>query len=92
MRKLKLDSLHVESFETTTAAPRSRGTVQAHAEAEPITGTRCDTYDNCKPTYDPRTCPETEDWMCCTLGCTRLYETCGVEVCWVDEPTRNCTS
>lgn len=99
MRKLTLESLHVESFETTAAAPVSRGTVQAHAEA--ITGTTCDTYDRCQPTYDPgtcqpsydpHTCQGTEDWMCCTLGCTRMYETCGVDYCWVEEPTLNCTA
>lgn len=92
MRKLTLESLHVDSFETTAAAPASRGTVQAHAEAEPITGRTCEMYDTCKASCDPRTCPGTEDWMCCTYGCTRMYETCGVDYCWVEEPTRNCTS
>lgn len=92
MRKLKLESLHVESFETTAEAPASRGTVQAHAEAEPATGTTCDTREPCQPSYDPRTCQGTEDWMCCTLGCTRNYETCGVDYCYVEDPSKNCTS
>ena len=35
MRKLKLESLQVESFETTRIATRMRGTVDAHNE--PVT-------------------------------------------------------
>jgi hypothetical protein len=96
MRKLKPESLQVESFEITAAAPTSRGTVHAHAEAAPITGSACPTYDPCRPSHDPRTCQGTEDWLCCTLDCTlectRLYETCGVDYCYVGDPTRNCTS
>jgi len=33
MRKLKLESLQVQSFATTTAASASRGTVQARADS-----------------------------------------------------------
>lgn len=40
MRKLKLKSLQVESFDTSTTAPRQSGTVHAH---------RC-------PTYVPQDC------------------------------------
>lgn len=88
MRKLKLESLQVDSFDTTAAASGLRGTVPAHAEA--ITGTRCPTYDPCQPSYDPHNCPYTE-FMDCTYGCTRLYNTCGGNYCWI-EKTADCTS
>lgn len=41
MRKLKLETLNVESFQTSAGATRAGGTVQAHA-APTYT---CDTYD-----------------------------------------------
>jgi hypothetical protein len=84
MRKLELEALHVESFETMPGAPRSRGTVQAHADA-PGTGTgtgpipmgtgpsdcmRCDWTLRCQPaTYSPRDCGETR-YFDCTYQCT----------------------
>ena len=48
MRKLKLESLNVESFETTPSRPAPRGTVDAHGV----------------PTFDPRVCPPTQDADC----------------------------
>jgi hypothetical protein len=62
MRKLKLDSLSIESFETSAAAPRSAGTVQAHAAAAP-------TYNPCY-TFEP-TCGPT-DGLDCTYTCTKM--------------------
>lgn len=86
MRKLKLESLQVESFETVARSPRSRGTVQGHvgegtggggtgisgcATCEPVTIT----YDrDCAPrTYDATHCPPTE-YPDCTFQCTYTQE------------------
>lgn len=60
MRKLTLDSLTVDSFETAAAASRSAGTVQGHAAP---------TYNPCY-TYEP-TCGPT-DGLDCTYTCTRM--------------------
>ena len=57
MRKLKLETLQVESFETTAAAPRERGTVEAHGRPGPI------------QTYSPERCGDTM-YFDCTLGCS----------------------
>jgi transcription elongation factor len=104
MRKLKLESLQVESFETTSRGPQPRGTVQAHADAAPNsvgcpagTGVSdciiCQPWSNdirCQPqTYDVRTCGDT-NYLDCTYGCTRLYNTCGGNYCWIDDNTRGC--
>ena len=62
MRKLKLESLHVDSFATSAAAPRLAGTVQAHAAAAP-------TYNPCY-TNEP-TCGPT-DGLDCTYTCTKM--------------------
>lgn len=35
IRKLKLESLHVQSFATTAAAPAASGTVRAHQDPTP---------------------------------------------------------
>jgi hypothetical protein len=48
MRKLKLELLAVESFETTPSGRAPRGTVAAHAV----------------PTFDSRVCPPTRDADC----------------------------
>jgi hypothetical protein len=50
MRKLKLESLNVASFETTCAAPAADGTVQAHV-AGPTTSL-CPSYKPCLPTFE----------------------------------------
>jgi hypothetical protein len=100
MRKLKLESLQVESFDTTSFAPDARGTVEGRADAAPDTRNTgpsycvlcyAPTYDpnTCHESYDPATCPYTE-FMDCTYGCTRLYNTCGGNYCWI-ERTADCT-
>jgi hypothetical protein len=57
MRKLKLESLKVESFETTPIATQQRGTMYAHQRPGPI------------QTYNPDRCGDTR-YFDCTLGCT----------------------
>lgn len=68
MRKLKLESLQVESFETTPAAANERGTVNAHGKPAPI------------QTYNVQLCGETQ-YFDCTLGCslnTHCAGACGL--------------
>jgi hypothetical protein len=101
MRKLKLESLHVESFDTTADATRHRGTVDGHADVAP--DTRACPVDTIEPnpsycvicypvsydhrcTYDPRECGDT-NYMDCTFGCSQ-YNSC--KVCWIEE-TKACT-
>jgi hypothetical protein len=56
MKKLKLEELTVESFETAADGPRLRGTVDGHA----------------KPTlFITCTCQPTDPNMDCTFGCSR---------------------
>jgi hypothetical protein len=55
MRKLKLESLHVTSFETAFAAPAAGGTVQAHVGGP--TGVMCPSFNPCLPTFNLETCP-----------------------------------
>jgi hypothetical protein len=57
MRKLKLESLQVETFETTPAAANERGTVNAHGKPSPI------------ETYNVERCGDTR-YFDCTLGCS----------------------
>ena len=57
MRKLKLESLQVESFDTTPVASQPRGTVDAHGKPRPI------------ETYDIQKCGDT-NYMDCTYGCS----------------------
>lgn len=59
MRKLKLESLQVESFETTLTASRDRGTVNAHGKPKPTT----------LQTYNVDICGDTQ-YFDCTLGCS----------------------
>ncbi len=99
MRKLKLESLHVESFETVSSTPTARGTVHGH---RPNT-------DGCQVTIQPGTgvsdcvvCQPFSQWGCeasinicrdteyldCTYGCTRntcdpRINSCG-DYCWVE--------
>jgi hypothetical protein len=56
MRKLKLESLQVESFETALAA-RERGTMHAHQQHHTI------------ETYDIEECGDTR-YFDCTYGCS----------------------
>jgi hypothetical protein len=67
MRKLKLESLRVQSFATTPAAPRARGTVNAHA------GPR---LTPAIETYDVELCGETQ-YFDCSLGCPSIAP-CGL--------------
>lgn len=74
MRKLKLESLTVESFETTAVAPRNRGTVHGRVEPAPSI-----------ETYDVELCGDTR-YFDCTFGCsvdTGCANVCGAsdEVC-----------
>lgn len=99
MRKLQLESLQVESFETTAVPSRMRGTVQGNAAVPgttiaPGTGVSdcmvCQPWSNdynCVPlTYDAHNCGET-NYMDCTYGCTRACSdprnSCG-NVCYAD--------
>jgi hypothetical protein len=65
MRKLKLESLLVESFETTTNALRTRGTVDAHGDPQPTPPTIS------IETYDVEICGETR-YFDCSLGCPSI--------------------
>lgn len=104
MRKLKLESLQVESFETTTAAQDVRGTVQGHAPNTvgcPGTGVSncaiCQpmTFDvYCPRTLDYRDCGITNPQFDCTYGCTQTQDprvnSCG-DVCWIEVTNGGCT-
>jgi hypothetical protein len=84
MRKLKLESLQVESFETTGTGPMSRGTVEGNAASDEFTeccdGTEIswcseciDSIDfPCEPTYDGGTgCTATNcGGDCSYFGCS----------------------
>ena len=86
MRKLKLESLNVESFDTTATAPRSRGTVAGHensagcGDSGPSVCQVCRSYyDVCDPgTYDVAACGETQ-YFDCTYGCTMDTGCCTAE-------------
>lgn len=64
MRKLKLESLQVESF-VTAAAPQPRGTVNAYGDPQPTPSTIS------IPTYDVDLCGETR-YFDCSLGCPSI--------------------
>lgn len=66
MRKLTLESLQVESFETTAIASRMRGTVQAHCDPQPTPPTIVGLE-----TYDIETCGDTR-YFDCSLGCPSI--------------------
>lgn len=57
MHKLKLESLQVESFQTSHVTPQPRGTVQAHGKPQP------------PQTYNKDLCGDTL-YFDCTLGCS----------------------
>jgi len=93
MRKLKLESLQVESFDTTPSGPRVRGTVAGHADVDTGTGggtgqSFCvichHSYDFvCEPeTYDVKACGDTK-YFDCTLGCTQ-YDSCDYRYCAIE--------
>lgn len=62
MRKLKLESLNVVTFETSADASRPGGTVRAHAPEAP-TQNPCYTFE---PTCGPT------DALDCTYTCTKI--------------------
>ena len=75
MRKLKLDSLQVDSFETTAAVPAPRGTVQAHARTNAPgcggggdTGGGLATFET-ECTLNAEVCGDT-NYLECTYGCS----------------------
>lgn len=83
MRKLKLEALHVESFETTPAAPRLRGTIHGNQDGAGTTtqqGTRVSACAVCEQwsdericgldTYNANECGETKVFDCTLGGCT----------------------
>jgi hypothetical protein len=88
MRKLKLESLQVESFMTTGIEPQRRGTVAGHADvpAYPVTTgpvVNPGTGTIGAHTYDARECGET-NYMDCTYGCSVRcsYGTGCRDACW----------
>lgn len=103
MRKLKLEALHVESFDTTPAAHGRRGTVQGNQDAgttQPGTGmsgcASCDPWSNDRAcgmdTHNVNECGETKVFDCTLGGCTANtcdphVNSCG-EYCWMEETSR----
>jgi len=80
MKKLKLESLEVTSFETGAAAPLRRGTVLGRdAKPAPLT------FNNCPQTA--WTCP-TDPNFDCTYGCS--MNTACPEGCVVQLETADC--
>jgi cytochrome c peroxidase len=71
MRKLKLESLTVESFETAAPASSARGTVVAHGPKPPTT----------LQTYNIDVCGDTM-YFDCTLACSHLTH---CSQCWQTE-------
>jgi hypothetical protein len=72
MRKLKLESLTVESFETAPMAPSPRGTVQGHDAVSEGGESVClcqATDDLFCGTWDYEVCGDT-NYLDCTLVCS----------------------
>ncbi len=74
MRKLKLESLEVQSFVTPERAAGLRGTVAAHQDilegGDPFFEIQANTRRNCPPqTYNIEVCGDT-NYFDCTLGCS----------------------
>lgn len=76
MRKLRLDTLVVESFPTADATP-ARGTVDGHAAIDTQNHPDCGPYTT--TTYDVNICEPTE-YLDCTFGCPS-YDTACRHVC-----------
>jgi hypothetical protein len=69
MRKLKLESLQVQSFDTTATAGPARGTVHAHADSgESVCFCQLTEGWDCE-TWDYKACGDTQ-YLDCTMGCT----------------------
>ena len=91
MRKLKLESLHVESFVTTEAGRAGGGTVkgQQYAMSDPLDTQRCPLYSEERECTgaaysEAPDCTRTEA-MDCSFGCT-MNVSCGT-VCEA-QPTK----
>lgn len=72
MRKLKLESLIVESFVTTGGPGHSRGTVQGHDQAGtgPTECQLCQISNDWRcQTDDPEVCGDT-NYLDCTFACS----------------------
>jgi len=54
MRKMKLGALQVDSFETTSSAPLSDGTVQGFEMA--VTTVPCPSFNPCMGSWNPTGC------------------------------------
>ncbi|HWK88338.1 MAG TPA: hypothetical protein VNP72_00035 [Longimicrobium sp.] len=103
MRKLKLESLQVESFATTERGAAPRGTVQAHADVAPddtiidpwtggTTTIQPATWNAsvCVDTYDVKACGDTRYFDCtfgCTIDCSRESY---CHVCYADDNSAIC--
>lgn len=72
MKKLKLESIEVTSFETCPAGPRERGTVEARGEVQPAPPT----LFMCQPTDPNFDCTYGCSWNTgCPENCMRFTET-----------------
>ncbi|HEU4883320.1 MAG TPA: hypothetical protein VFT45_13760 [Longimicrobium sp.] len=98
MRKLMLESLQVESFETTVEAARCRGTVDGHAAAYPDSRT-CppSAVSVCAPceSQEPIRCGTSCDYGCttpCTFWCSNgCSNGTGCEAsCWLPADSLVC--
>ena len=83
MRKLKLEALQVESFDTAAAAPSARGTVRAHAPLSEGGESICiclASDDWACQTWDYEVCGDT-NYLDCTLVCTDFASCHGPGTC-----------
>lgn len=100
MHKLKLESLRVESFETTWMGVHDQGTVHGNAAAVPtqpntaVAACSPSVAVACAPSYDipcaPSVvviCPPPTQVYHCTYGCS--YRS-GCDFCWDYGETPNC--
>lgn len=72
MHKLKLESLQVQSFETTAAPHQARGTVQAHAKTEHWECVQS-ADSQCACTMDLQACGDTNYLDCTYSACGETY-------------------
>jgi hypothetical protein len=98
MRKLRLESLQVESFQTVAPLPEARGTVRGHRPNTDGCGSGASDCPVCVmptewhcPATAPVQCPDTA-WLDCTYGCTYTQDNANsCSLCWV-EVTEGCTA
>lgn len=88
MRKLKLESLQVESFETAPA-PRERGTMYAHQPPPTKRNCGADTNADMDCTFGCSTQVYCETEYCETLGCET--NACETLYCESADCTVNCS-